>query len=399
MEEYIKLHAEKAQRRGQMFNWETATYGKIYYDDYHLLTGFEADFPAIVYNDALTSNHDISPKQTASIYNAIKTDFYFNISFSDSDDDDYTFIYDKDSFSYKLILVNDWKSESVNDHVEINTESCSENIDIKPMDSMRHALTDRLRMVYTRAEGHVLFTIDTWRRLFKIWGPLVCRARRSMTWRVVPSYTSIRDPLMRLCHRLITVSISGRGQAPEKLTATDLFYLRSMDEGTAVDVPYLLAQYLIRHDEGRKRGARLSSKYFVGCLVEHFGLVTEEGLQGLIVVVGELRMVGIDELVRLRICKRFGDTLAWVASGLERQQVAVAGAPEDVEGAHTEVESVQADPVPVQAPEPPPAAAQSRTMPQKMAIVEKEVHGIRESLDEQCEVVDTMTRDFSKFNV
>ncbi|GJQ95818.1 hypothetical protein Tco_0006957 [Tanacetum coccineum] len=359
MEEYIKLHAEKAQRRGQTFNWETATYGKIYYDDYDLLTGFEADFPAIVYNDALTSNHDISPKQTASIYNAIKTDFYFNISFSDSDDDDYTFIYDKDSFSYKLILVNDWKSESVNDH-------------------MRHALTDRLRMVYTRAEGHVLFTIDTWRRLFKIWGPLVCRARRSMTWRVVPSYTSIRDPLMRLCHRLITVSISGRGQAPEKLTATDLFYLRSMDEGTAVDVPYLLAQYLIRHDEGRKRGARLSSKYFVGCLVEHFGLVTEEGLQGLIVVVGELQMVGIDELVRLRICKRFGDTLAWVASGLERQQ---------------------ADPVPVQAPEPPPAAAQSRTMPQKMAIVEKEVHGIRESLDEQCEVVDTMTIDFSKFNV
>ncbi|GKB01025.1 hypothetical protein Tco_0829069 [Tanacetum coccineum] len=244
--------------------------------------------------------------------------------------------------------------------------------------NMRHALTDRLRMVYTRAEGHVLFTIDTWRRLFKIWGPLVCRARRSMTWRVVPSYTSIRDPLMRLCHRLITVSISGRGQAPEKLTATDLFYLRSMDEGTAVDVPYLLAQYLIRHDEGRKRGARLSSKYFVGCLVEHFGLVTEEGLQGLIVVVGELQMVGIDELVRLRICKRFGDTLAWVASGLERQQ---------------------ADPVPVQAPEPPPAAAQSRTMPQKMAIVEKEVHGIRESLDEQCEVVDTMTIDFSKFNV
>ncbi|GKA87501.1 hypothetical protein Tco_0809265 [Tanacetum coccineum] len=130
-----------------------------------------------------------------------------------------------------------------------------------------------------------------------------------------------------------------------------------------------------RHDEGRKRGARLSSKYFVGCLVEHFGLVTEEGLQGLIVVVGELQMVGIDELVRLRICKRFGDTLAWVASGLERQQ---------------------ADPVPVQAPEPPPAAAQSRTMPQKMAIVEKEVHGIRESLDEQCEVVDTMTIDFSK---
>ncbi|GKF89529.1 hypothetical protein Tco_0263492 [Tanacetum coccineum] len=117
------------------------------------------------------------------------------------------------------------------------------------------------------------------------------------------------------------MSISGKGQAPEKLTATDLFYLRSMDEGTAVDVPYLLAQYLFRHAEGRKRGARLG------------------------------------------ICKRLGDTLDWVASGPERQQVAVARALEDVEGAHAEVEGVQANPVPVQAPEPPPAAAQSRTMP------------------------------------
>ncbi|GJV01178.1 hypothetical protein Tco_1334747 [Tanacetum coccineum] len=168
---------------------------------------------------------------------------------------------------------------------------------------MRHALTDRLRMVFTRAEGHVLFTIDTWRRLFKIWGPLVCGARRSMTW--------------------------------------------SMDEGTEVDVPYLLAQYLFRHAEGRKRGARLSGKHFVGYLIEHFGLVTEEGLQGLIVVVGELWIIGMDELVRLRICERLGDTLAWVVSGLERQQVAMAGAPEDVEGAHAEVKGVQADPVPV----------------------------------------------------
>ncbi|GJV95669.1 hypothetical protein Tco_1547246 [Tanacetum coccineum] len=53
------------------------------------------------------------------------------------------------------------------------------------------------------------------------------------------------------------VSISGRGQALEKVTATDLFYLRSMDEGMAVNVPYLLAQYLFRHADRRKCGARM----------------------------------------------------------------------------------------------------------------------------------------------
>ncbi|GKD33304.1 hypothetical protein Tco_1248813, partial [Tanacetum coccineum] len=97
---------------------------------------FEADFPAIVYNDALTSRHNVSSEPTVSIYNAIKTDFDFNISFSDSDDEDYTFICDKDSFSYKLIPVDNLKPELVNDHIEINTELCSKNIDIKPMDSV-----------------------------------------------------------------------------------------------------------------------------------------------------------------------------------------------------------------------------------------------------------------------
>ncbi|GJR48423.1 putative ribonuclease H-like domain-containing protein [Tanacetum coccineum] len=34
---------------------------------------------------------------------------------------------------------------------------------------------------------------------------------------IAPSYTSIRDPMLRLCHRLITCSIAGRSQAPMKV--------------------------------------------------------------------------------------------------------------------------------------------------------------------------------------
>ncbi|GJV81202.1 hypothetical protein Tco_1517072 [Tanacetum coccineum] len=136
MEEYIELHAKKTQRHGQTFNWQTATYGKVYCDNLDYFTDFEADFPAIVYNDALTSNENVSSKLTVSIFNAIKTDFDFSISFSDFDDEDYTFICDKNLFSYKLIPVNNLKPELVNDHIEINTELCSENIDIKPMYSV-----------------------------------------------------------------------------------------------------------------------------------------------------------------------------------------------------------------------------------------------------------------------
>nr|GEV91256.1 hypothetical protein [Tanacetum cinerariifolium] len=125
--------ADKARGRDQTFNWETATYGKEYYDDLDSFTDFETDFPAIVYNDASKSIHNVSFEPTVSIYNAIKSDINFHISFFDSEDEDYTFIYNKESSSYKLMHANDLKPEPVNDYVEINIESCSENIDVKPI--------------------------------------------------------------------------------------------------------------------------------------------------------------------------------------------------------------------------------------------------------------------------
>nr|GEV07975.1 hypothetical protein [Tanacetum cinerariifolium] len=84
--------------------------------------------------------------------------------------------------------------------------------------------------------------------------------------RPAPSYTYIRDLVRRLCYGLISYSISRMGQAPEKVTATDLFYLRSMDR-EAANISYLLAQYLFRHSERRKSGARLSGGHLLGVLL------------------------------------------------------------------------------------------------------------------------------------
>ncbi|GJW20002.1 hypothetical protein Tco_0027438 [Tanacetum coccineum] len=126
-----------------------------------------------------------------------------------------------------------------------------------------------------------------------------------------PSYVLIRDPVRRLCHMMIAYSISDRGQAPEKVTGVDLFYLRSMDRGTT-NVQHLLAQYLFRHAEGRKSGARLSGGHFIRCLAMYFGLINGEGLRGLQVVTQELPLIDLHELERLNICMRFGDTWASV---------------------------------------------------------------------------------------
>ncbi|GJY79600.1 hypothetical protein Tco_0485401 [Tanacetum coccineum] len=108
-----------------------------------------------------------------------------------------------------------------------------------------------------------------------------------------PSYIFIRDPVRRLCHRMISCSISDRGQAPKK------------------------------------------------------------GLRGLSVVTRELSMIDLHELYRLNICERFGDMWAWVALTPMRQLDAAPGAPEDAPAVD---EGAQADQLPLQAPKPTLAA-------------------------------------------
>nr|GEV85041.1 hypothetical protein [Tanacetum cinerariifolium] len=78
-----------------------------------------------------------------------------------------------------------------------------------------------------------------------------------------PFYVFIRDPVRRLCHKMIVYSIFGRGQAPKKVIGVDLFYLSNMDRGSANN-PYLLVQYLFRHAEGKKSGGQAIKSTRVG---------------------------------------------------------------------------------------------------------------------------------------
>ncbi|GJS95230.1 hypothetical protein Tco_0802198 [Tanacetum coccineum] len=115
-----------------------------------------------------------------------------------------------------------------------------------------------------------------------------------------------------------------------------------MDVGS-VNIPYLLARYLRLFASRRKHEAMISGGQFVARLAEHFRLLTEKRLQGLM------------------ICEELDDTWAWVASGLDRQQDATVGASEVAEGAPDVNEGDQAIPAPVQAPQP-LAAGPARTM-------------------------------------
>nr|GEY24126.1 hypothetical protein [Tanacetum cinerariifolium] len=89
MEEYIRFEEEKVHRRGKVYNWETATYGKIWYDeDVYDLGSVETEFLTIVFNDMLTFDEALSCEPTVCPLNNNKIDF--RISFDESDDEAYT---------------------------------------------------------------------------------------------------------------------------------------------------------------------------------------------------------------------------------------------------------------------------------------------------------------------
>ncbi|GJX09739.1 hypothetical protein Tco_0199598 [Tanacetum coccineum] len=121
MEEYIRLEEEKARRQGRTFNWQTATYGKMEYceNEDDSFTNLETEYPAIVFDD--TSDATLSCEPTVSPLDNNEIDF--NISFDESDDEDYMVIFDENSFSCKIISVDNLKTDSEDENDKVNMPS------------------------------------------------------------------------------------------------------------------------------------------------------------------------------------------------------------------------------------------------------------------------------------
>nr|GEU89753.1 hypothetical protein [Tanacetum cinerariifolium] len=111
LQEYIRLEEEKARRHGKVYKWETAKYGKIWYDeDVQDTRSIETEFPDIVFNDNLTSNKTPSCEPTLS---SLNDEIDFRVSFDNSDDEDYN---DKD-----------------NDDDNVDIEHSSRDLFVKPL--------------------------------------------------------------------------------------------------------------------------------------------------------------------------------------------------------------------------------------------------------------------------
>ncbi|GJW08277.1 hypothetical protein Tco_1570700 [Tanacetum coccineum] len=123
IEEYIRIEEEKAQKHGKVFNWETAKYGNIWHDeDIHDLRSVETEFPAIAFNDELSSK-TLSREPTVS---SLNDEIDLRVSFDDSDDEDYTIIFAKTHLDFFKDFENEFPAIVYNDALTSKSDFLTE---------------------------------------------------------------------------------------------------------------------------------------------------------------------------------------------------------------------------------------------------------------------------------
>ncbi|GKD79037.1 hypothetical protein Tco_1341658 [Tanacetum coccineum] len=112
------------------------------FEDINLFNDFEEEFPAIVFKDASMPKPESPRELTISTLYTHEIEFDFKMSYEESDDEDYTFIYDEDSFSYKLVPIDELKSDSQGFHSDIDIRIPSEDFPVNSFNDVIDNNTD-----------------------------------------------------------------------------------------------------------------------------------------------------------------------------------------------------------------------------------------------------------------
>nr|GFA44677.1 hypothetical protein [Tanacetum cinerariifolium] len=195
-----------------------------YSDDLDYFKDFETKFPAIIYNDALTSKLD-SLTEPTNLHVSIGIPFEPKRYYKDG-------VYTRILWRPRMVKIHNmgtdpvlftnmetlqsrdqrhpWLKYQAEGYTKDIVHSYKKRLEVifgrlvnrvhmlyfdGLAEKMRQTLAGRLRMIYTGDEGQELFTSHACGKLFEIKG---------------------LDPVRRLCHRMISCSIFGKGQAPEK---------------------------------------------------------------------------------------------------------------------------------------------------------------------------------------
>ncbi|GKA05808.1 hypothetical protein Tco_0684928 [Tanacetum coccineum] len=184
----------------------------------------ETEFPAIAFNDSLTSDEALSCEPTISSLNDNEIDF--KISFDESDDEDYTvFIrhmvlppgdqrhqyFSFEGLQYTDANIADFKMRF--GKIYKREVHRVQEFDFGGLpDLMAEGLSGRMLMEHRDAQGQ---STDPRQGNLSAYWVGISSVRDFLG--ATPSYTLIRDSILRLCHRQIACSIARRSQAPEKV--------------------------------------------------------------------------------------------------------------------------------------------------------------------------------------
>ncbi|GJR62324.1 hypothetical protein Tco_1504486 [Tanacetum coccineum] len=466
MEEYIRLEEEKAQSRGMMFNWQTATFGRMehYYEeecftnceeefpaivfgeinvfvndlktvsenddnnvalspnpmidhDLDYFNDFENEFPAIVYNDGLTSKSDLGIKTLVSTDSTDEFNFIDETSLSEYDEDiisRFNDLFNDIHFAYsKSEIDDDDNNIGIVESSEGNENAFKEDgfskishDEISETFETRSLVTNLNIIIYYWVTGMLFFLImnqyvpfgipplpaadqrHPWfryevegytpaivhgyeQRLVTIWSRPVNRVHVLDFAGLTPEMSTCRmsDTIMdldtadNLCFQLGGVRRSMTWR--QFILALGLHTEQEMAERLCPAPSYVLIQDLVRRLCHRMIAYSISDK---GQAPEKVADMREEGRKS------GARLSGGHFIGRLAL--HFGLVSD---EGLRGLQVAAGGtseADEDAQGAEEVALEIPA-PAPAQTPPPPLPASHPRTMLQRIKRLKEEVHDLR----------------------
>ncbi|GKA68140.1 hypothetical protein Tco_0768057 [Tanacetum coccineum] len=107
-----------------------------YSNDLDFFKDFENEFPAIIYNDALTSKSDFLTKPTVSPQHIDEINFKNETSLSECDEKEQNVLYFNDLFHFNVIYPDDLKLDKGNDIDEIYIGQSSGDMSVIPLSNV-----------------------------------------------------------------------------------------------------------------------------------------------------------------------------------------------------------------------------------------------------------------------
>ncbi|GKD59259.1 hypothetical protein Tco_1296768, partial [Tanacetum coccineum] len=183
-------------------------------DDLDFFKDFKNEFPAIVYNDTLTSKLDFSTEPTLCPQHIDEFNLNDETLLSEDDEVEQSILYFNDLLPFNIVYPDDLKSDNGNDDNEIVMKQSSRDMAVSLRDQ-RHQYLSYEGLQYTVAD-----IADFETRLTKIYKGEVHRVQvfnfGGLPGLIAEGLSTTMDPMLRLCYSLIACSIAGRSQAPEK---------------------------------------------------------------------------------------------------------------------------------------------------------------------------------------